>query len=133
MAELAIYNGKSAILKQGSFAPTLELNLKQPWFAEEDHGGSMKKYVIEREVPKIGILERQKLQEAAGTSNEALRQLAPHIQWVESFVAEDKTFCVYLAEDESLIHRHSELSGIPVKNITEIGKMIDPTTGSPCQ
>jgi len=93
----------------------------------------MKKYIIEREVPKVGTLDRNQLCNVSAKSNDALRQLAPSIQWVESFVAEDKTFCVYLAEDESLIHRHSELSGIPVKNITEIGKMIDPTTGSPCQ
>jgi hypothetical protein len=91
----------------------------------------MKKYIIEREVPRVGSLNEKQLCEISTKSNNALRQLAPGIQWVESFVAEDKTFCVYLAEDESVIHRHSELSGIPVKNITEIGKMIDPTTGSP--
>ena len=91
----------------------------------------MKKYIIEREIPKIGILERQKLQEAAGTSNEALRQLAPHIQWVESFVTENKTFCVYLAEDESFIRKHSELSGFPANKITEVVGIIDPTTASP--
>ena len=92
----------------------------------------MKKYIIEREVPNIGTLKREQLREVAAKSNDALRQLAPHIEWVESYVAEDKTFCVYLAEDESLIHRHSELSGIPVKKITEIGEVIDPTTASQC-
>jgi hypothetical protein len=50
------------------------------------------------------------------------------MHWVESWGAGDKTFCVYLAKDESLIHRHAELSGFPVTKITEIGKMIDPTT-----
>ncbi len=88
----------------------------------------MKKYLIEREIPKVGTLEREQLREAAAKSNGVLRQLGPDIQWVESFVAADKTFCVYLAEDESLIHRHAELSGFPATKILEIGKMIDPTT-----
>jgi hypothetical protein len=88
----------------------------------------MKKYVIEREIPRVGTLEREQLREAASKSNGVLRQLGPDIQWVESFVAADRTFCVYLAEDESLIHRHAELSGFPATKITEISKMIDPTT-----
>jgi hypothetical protein len=90
----------------------------------------MKRYVIEREIPKIGTLGRQQLKEAAAKSNDALRQLAPYIQWVESFVAADKTFCIYLAKDEAVIHRHAELSGFPASKITEIGKMLDPTTAS---
>jgi hypothetical protein len=90
----------------------------------------MKRYVIEREIPKIGTLERQQLKEAAAKSNEALHQLAPDIQWVESFVAADKTFCIYLAKDEAVIHRHAELSGFPASKITEIGKKIDPTTAA---
>jgi Nickel responsive protein SCO4226-like len=90
----------------------------------------MNKYIIEREVPKIGTLEREQMREVAVRSNDALRQLAPHIQWVESFVAEDKTFCVYLAEDESFIHRHAELSGFPANKITVIRKVIDSTTAS---
>jgi len=90
----------------------------------------MKKYIIERELPKVGTLEREQLREAATRSNQALHQLAPDIQWVESFVASDKTFCVYLAKDEAIIHRHAELSGFPTTKITEIGKMIDPTTAA---
>ena len=88
----------------------------------------MKKYMIEREIPKVGSLEREQLREAATKSNGALRQIGPDIQWLESFVAADKTFCVYLAKDESLIHRHAELSGFPATKVTEIGKMIDPST-----
>jgi Protein of unknown function (DUF4242) len=90
----------------------------------------MRKYIIERSLPKVGTLEREQLRQAAARSNEALRQLSPEIQWLESFVAEDKTFCVYLAKDESVIHRHAELSGFPATKITEILKMIDPTTAS---
>ncbi len=59
----------------------------------------MRKYIIEREIPKIGTFEREQLREAAKTSNAALAKLAPDVQWVESFVADDKTFCVYLATD----------------------------------
>jgi hypothetical protein len=88
----------------------------------------MKKYIIERQIPKVGTLEREQLREAAAKSNQALHQLGPDIQWLESFVAADKTFCVYLAKDETIIHRHAELSGFPATKITEISKTIDPST-----
>lgn len=88
----------------------------------------MRRFVIEREIPEIGTFEREQLKAAAAKSNEALAKLAPDIQWVESFVANDRTFCIYLAKDESLIHKHAELSGFPANRIVEIGKMIDPTT-----
>jgi len=88
----------------------------------------MKRFVIEREIPQVGTLDREQLREAAKKSNGALRQLGPDIQWVESFVAGDKTFCVYLAKDEEIIRRHAEISGFPATKITEIRKMIDPTT-----
>ena len=92
----------------------------------------MKKYVIEREIPKVGTLEHQQLREAATKSNYVLRQLGPEIQWIESFVAEDKMFCVYLAEDEALIHQHAKVSGFPATTVTEISKTIDPTTAAGC-
>ena len=88
----------------------------------------MKKYIIERDIPKVGTLKPEQLQETAKVSNQALSQLGPGIQWMESFVTAEKTFCVYLAENESLIYQHAELSGIPATRITEITKMIDPTT-----
>jgi uncharacterized protein DUF4242 len=88
----------------------------------------MRRYVIEREMPRVGTLEREQLREAAGKSNYVLRQLSPDIQWVESFVAEDKMFCVYLAKDESLIHKHAQISGFPATTVTEINEVIDPTT-----
>src|SRR4029077_3696216 len=89
---------------------------------------AMKRFIIERQIPKVGTLEQEQLQQASAKSNQALRQLGPDIQWVESFVAADKTFCVYLAKDEALIHRHAELSGFPDTKITEVGKTIDPAT-----
>lgn len=93
----------------------------------------MKKYIIERAIPKVGTLGRDELRQAANKSCDALIQLGPDIQWLESFVAEDKTFCVYLAKDEEIIRRHAELSGFPATKITEIRKMIDPTTAAPEQ
>ena len=65
---------------------------------------------------------------AAAKSGEALHQLGPDIQWVESFVTADKTFCVYLAKDEAIIRKHAEISGFPATKITEVRKTIDPTT-----
>ncbi len=88
----------------------------------------MKRFVIEREIPEVGSFEREQLKGAAAKSNEALAQLAPKIQWVHSYVAANQTFCIYLAESEEVIHRHAEISGFPATRITEIGKMIDPTT-----
>jgi len=91
----------------------------------------MKKYLIEREVPEIGTLTPEEMRDVSARSNDALRQIGPNIQWIESFVTQDKTFCIYLAENESLIRQHADISGIPVTKITEIGQKIDPTTGSP--
>jgi Protein of unknown function (DUF4242) len=88
----------------------------------------MRKFIIEREIPGAGSLQRAQLKEAAARSNAALAELAPDIQWVESYVAADKTFCVYLAKDEGLIRKHAELSGFPANKITPIKRMIDPTT-----
>jgi hypothetical protein len=88
----------------------------------------MKKYVIEREIPKIGTLEREQLRQGAAKSNQVLRQLGSQIQWLESFITADKMFCMYLANDEAIIRRHAELSGFPATRITEIRNMIDPTT-----
>ena len=61
-------------------------------------------------------------------SNDVLYQLGPDIQWVESYVADNKTFCVYLAKDEAIIRKHAELSGFPATKVREVRKMIDPTT-----
>ncbi len=90
----------------------------------------MKKYVIEREIPAVGTLNQEQLKQAAAKSNEALRQLGSDIQWLESYVTADKTFCVYLAKDESIIHKHAELSGFPANKVTEVHTIIDTTTGS---
>lgn len=89
----------------------------------------MKRYVIERDVPSIGTLEAAQLKDASRTSNEALAKLAPRVQWEHSYVTKDKTFCIYIAEDEDAIRKHAELSGFPASKITAVTGMIDPTTG----
>ena len=95
---------------------------------------ALRKFIIERNIPKVGSFDAKQLPDAAAKSNEALCQIGAHdIQWVESYVADDKTFCVYLATDEAAIRRHSEMSGFPADRITEIRATIDPSTagGSP--
>ncbi len=90
----------------------------------------MRKFIIEREIPKVGTLEREQLREVAKTSNAALAKLGTDIQWVQTYVADEKTFCVYLAKDEALIRRHAEISGFPANKITEIRRVIDPSTAA---
>jgi hypothetical protein len=90
----------------------------------------MHKYIIERDIPEVGSLEREQLRGAAAKSNEALAELGPEIQWVESYVADNKTFCVYLAASEDLIKKHAEVSGFPATKVTQIKRMIDPTTAA---
>ena len=91
----------------------------------------MPRYVIERDIPEVGTFEREALREAAGKSNGVLADMKAekkNIQWEHSYVAGDKTFCIYLADDEGLIHEHAARSGFPATEVTEVRKMIDPVT-----
>ena len=88
----------------------------------------MKRYVIERDIAGVGSLSGEQLKGAATTSNAALAQLPGKVQWVESFVADDKTFCIYLADDVSSVHEHARLSGFPASKVTEVRTIIDPMT-----
>lgn len=88
----------------------------------------MRMFVIEREIPEIGKKEAAEMRAAAAKSNEALRQLAPRVQWQHSYVTGDKTFCIYLAEDEAAVKEHAEISGFPANKVTEVKRTIDPTT-----
>ena len=90
----------------------------------------MHRFVIEREIPSVGNFDQDQLRGASATSNEALSQLAPRVQWEHSYVAGEKTFCVYLAENEAAIHEHAKLSGFPANRITPISSIIDPTTAN---
>jgi hypothetical protein len=90
----------------------------------------MKRFMIERDIPGVGQFSLTELCGAARASNRALATLGPRIQWQHSYVAGDKTFCVYLAESEDDIRQHADLSGIPVARITEVGQIIDPLTAN---
>ena len=90
----------------------------------------MKRFIIEREIPGIGQMSIVELCGAARASNQAIDQIGSDIQWQHSYVANDKTFCIYLAKDEAAINRHAELSGIPVTAITEVSRIIDPMTAN---
>lgn len=91
----------------------------------------MPRYVIERNIPAIGSADREALREASNRSNGVLAEMKAerkNIQWEHSYVAGDKTFCIYIADDESLIREHAERSGFPATKVTQIRKMIDPVT-----
>ena len=88
----------------------------------------MKRYVIERDLPGVGSLNREQLKGAAATSNSALDKLAGKVQWVHSYVVDDKTFCIYLAESESAVKDHARLSGFPATKVSEVRGIIDPMT-----
>jgi hypothetical protein len=90
----------------------------------------MKRYVIEREVPGIGGKTAAECSSIAATSNAALAKLSPSIQWEHSYFTGNKTFCIYLAEDEAAIRRHSELSGFPANTITLVTAIVDPTSAA---
>jgi hypothetical protein len=88
----------------------------------------MPKYVIERELPGAGKLSPQQLQAVSQTSCGVLRKLGPEIQWVQSYVTQDKIYCIYIAPNEALIKDHATQGGFPANRISEITSMIDPTT-----
>ena len=91
----------------------------------------MPRYVIEREIPAIGSAERDALRAAAEKSNgvlAAMKAEKKNIQWEHSYVAGDKTFCIYLADSETLIQEHSRRSGFPASKVTPVKRMIDPVT-----
>ena len=90
----------------------------------------MRRFVIERDLPGIGGAESKDLQGAAQKSNEVLAELGADIQWEHSYVVGDKTFCIYLAKDEEIIHKHAELSGFPANVVSEVKRIIDPTTAT---
>ena len=90
----------------------------------------MKRYVIERDIPGVGTLEREQLRQAAVKSNSVLHDLGPDIQWDHSYATENKLFCIYLAKTEELIHKHAKISGFPATKVTEVRKVIDPTTAN---
>jgi uncharacterized protein DUF4242 len=88
----------------------------------------MPKYLIEREIPGAGRLPTQELQTIARKSCDVLHNLGPQIQWLESYVTEDKLYCVYIAPDEKTVREHAIQGGFPANKISRIKMVIDPTT-----
>ena len=86
---------------------------------------TMKRFLIERDIPKVGSLSREQLKDLAATSNGAIAKLSGKVQWVQSFIAADGTFCIYLAESELLVPEHSRLAGFPITKVTEVPTVID--------
>ena len=89
----------------------------------------MQKYVIERELPGAGTLSADELTALSTKSNEVLRTMAPRAQWLQSYVTDDKLFCVYLADDVESILEHARRGGFPADAVHAVGSVIDPTTG----
>lgn len=88
----------------------------------------MPKYVIEREIPNAGKLSAEELQAISQQSCSVLNQLGPSIQWVHSYVTDDKLYCLYVAPNEELIREHAARGGFPANRISEVKQVIDPTT-----
>ena len=88
----------------------------------------MPKYLIEREIPEAGNLLPEQLRSMSEASRRVLDQMGPQIQWVNSFVTDDRIYCVYIARDQQLIREHARTCGIPVGRISEIKTLIDPAT-----
>lgn len=88
----------------------------------------MPKFVIEREIPGAGKMSAQEMKGISQTSCGVLRELGPTIQWVESYVTDDKIYCVYVAPDEEAIREHARRGGFPANRISAVRRMIDPTT-----
>lgn len=104
------------------------LALPLPALAQSQGGGAMQKYVIERDLPGAGKLSPSELQAISKKSREVLRSMGTKIQWVQSYVTDDKIYCVYLAENEADIRSHAKAGGFPANRISRIKTMIDPTS-----
>jgi hypothetical protein len=88
----------------------------------------MPKFLIEREIPGAGDLSAGELQAISQKSCGVLRELGPQVQWVESYVTGDKIYCVYIAPDEAAVREHAARGGFPANRVSEVRRMIDPTT-----
>ena len=89
----------------------------------------MPKYVIEREIPGAGKLSQRELEAISQKSCKVLKKLGPQIQWIQSYVAEDKVYCVYIAPNEETVREHARQGEFPANRISEVKATIDPTTG----
>jgi len=87
---------------------------------------SMPQFVIEREIPGAGLLSEEQIREVSIRSLETLKDMGPHIQWLHSYVTEDKVYCVYLAPDEETIREHARKSGIRADRVSAVRRLINP-------
>ena len=88
----------------------------------------LKKFIIEREIPDVGSLDHAHLRDVAVNSNAALEELNGKVQWVHSFITDDKTYCFYMAENADLVRKHAALAGIPANTVNEVATTIDGST-----
>jgi hypothetical protein len=88
----------------------------------------MPKYVIEREIPGAGSLTQDQILGISQKSCSVLKTLGPQIQWVESYVTQDKIYCVYIAPNEAMVREHAKQGGFPANRVSEVKRMIDPTS-----
>lgn len=88
----------------------------------------MPKYVIEREIPGAGKLSAEELHAIAQKSCSVIRNIGPQIQWLHSYVTDDKIYCVYIAPDEKTVREHATQGGFPANRVSRVRRMIDPTT-----
>ena len=88
----------------------------------------MPKYMIEREIPNVGASSAEDFKGAAQTSCDVLRKMGPEIQWLHSYVVDDKIYCVYIAPNEDMVREHAQKGNFPADKISEIRNIIDPTT-----
>ena len=88
----------------------------------------MPKFVIEREIPGAGSMSAQQLQGVAQKSCSVLRNLGPQIQWLHSYVTQNKIYCVYIAPNEEVVREHARMGGFPANSVSQVLRIIDPTT-----
>ena len=88
----------------------------------------MPKFVIERNIPGAGKLTPEQFNAISQKSCSVIREIGPQVQWVESFVTDDKIYCIYIADDEATVREHARLGGFPADSVQVVRRMIDPTT-----
>ena len=88
----------------------------------------MPKFVIEREIPNVGQLTQEQLKAVSQTSCGVLREMGPQIQWLQSYVTDNKIYCVYIAPNEEEVRKHAQMGGFPANSVSQVRVVIDPTT-----
>lgn len=88
----------------------------------------MPKFVIEREIPNVGQLTQEQLKAVSQTSCGVLREMGPQIQWLQSYVTDNKIYCVYIAPNEEEVRKHAQMGGFPANSVSQVRAVIDPTT-----